>query len=395
MPELPHLLILTLRIILTGAVASLSIIPYLYTTAFPSPSSSQVHAFEGLLRSATQKVTQKTMSDSQFPTTLNNAEKQINKAKELAAKYLGIQAKSAQLTSTQGCFSKTVKVSLQDCRSIIVQFRIEALDTEPFTRARNLLGNTVPIIEAINDPELVDAGVWPFYMTLIPGKPWLEYEDEWNDTQRSTCARSLGRLFARCFVEGNTGDVVDSVILPNLHKLRALALEREDVKPFSLFISKLIGDAPVLKALPLFLGHLDMNEMNILVGEDAEITGVIDWELSPPPQPFGVACYCIQFLAGEIIDKVFRERSAFEAIDRGFWDGLIENTPEEIRNVLEANWEAIQASVMIGTLFKVMSVEGDEVFVSKITLKALPQLMRYRIPALRGSSTAYSSSYGF
>ncbi|TVY31311.1 hypothetical protein LSUB1_G009014, partial [Lachnellula subtilissima] len=248
---------------------------------------------------------------SQFPTTLNNTEKQINKAKELAAKHLGIQAKSAQLTSTQGCFSKTVKVSLQDGRSIIIQFRIEALDTEPFTRARNLLGNTVPIIEPIDDPELVEAGVWPFYMTLIPGKPWLEYEDGWNDTQRSTCAKSLGRLFARCFVEGNTGDVVDSVILPNLHKLRALALERDDAKQFSLFIDKLIEDAPALKELPLFLGHLDMNEMNILVGEDAEITGVIDWELSPPPQPFGVACYCIQFLAGEIIDKVFSRASCF------------------------------------------------------------------------------------
>jgi len=30
---------------------------------------------------------------------------------------------------------------------------------------------------------------------------------------------------------------------------------------------------------------------------------------------------------------------------------------------------------MIGTLFKVMSIEGDEVFISKITLKALQQLM--------------------
>ncbi|KFY86115.1 hypothetical protein V500_07852 [Pseudogymnoascus sp. VKM F-4518 (FW-2643)] len=330
------------------------------------------------------------MSDSDFPTTLNNAEKQINKAKELASQHLGIKAISAHLTTTQGCFSKTLEVSLQDGRSVIIQFRIEALDAEPFFHARNLLGDIVPIIEAIHDPELVKAGIWPFYMTRIPGKPWMEFEDVWNETQRATCSRSLGRIFSRCFVEGNTGEVVDSTIIPNLHKLRTLALERDDVKPFSAFIAKLIEEAPALKTLPLFFGHLDINEMNVLVGENAEITGVIDWELSPPPQPFGVACYCIQFLAGEIIDKVFRQRPEFEAIDREFWAGLLEDIPTKNRDSLEANWEAVQTAVMIGTIFKVMSIEGDEVFVSKIRLDALPMLMRYRIPALRGSSKAYS-----
>lgn len=316
------------------------------------------------------------MSDSDFPTTLNNAAKQINKAKELALQHLGIKAISAQLTTTQGCFSKTLEVSLQDGRSVIIQFRIEALDTEPFFYARNLLGDIVPIIEAIHDPELVKAGIWPFYMTRIPGKPWIEFEDIWNETQRATCSKSLGRIFSRCFVEGNTGEVVDSAIIPNLHKLRTLALERDDVKPFSEFIAKLIEEAPALKKLPLFFGHLDINEMNVLVGENYEITGVIDWELSPPPRPFGVACYCIQFLAREIIDKVFRQRPEFEAIDRGFWAGLLEDTPTKIRETLEANWEAAQTAVMIGTIFKVMSVEGDKVFVSKIRLDALPMLMR-------------------
>ncbi|KFX94060.1 hypothetical protein V490_04539 [Pseudogymnoascus sp. VKM F-3557] len=330
------------------------------------------------------------MSDSDFPPELNNAEKQISKAKQLASQHLGIKALSAQLTTIQGCFSKTLEVFLQDGRSVIIQFRIEALDVHPFLRARNLLGDTVPIIEAIHDPELVKAGVWPFYMTRIPGKAWLEYEDVWNETQRATCSKSLGRVFARCFVQGNASEAVDADIIPNLHKIRALALERDDVKPFSAYIAKLIENAAALKKLPLFLGHLDINEMNVLVGEDAEITGIIDWELSPSPQPFGVACYCIQFLAGEIIDKVFRPRPSFEAIDRAFWDGLMENAPAEMRDFLEANWEIVQTAVMIGTVFKVFSVEGDEVFVSKIRLDALPMLMRYRVPALRGSGNAYA-----
>lgn len=329
------------------------------------------------------------MSDSDFPPELNNAEKQITKAKELASQQLGIKALSAQLTTTQGCFSKTLEVFLQDGRSVIIQFRIEALDVTPFLRARDLLGDLVPIIEAIHDPELVKAGIWPFYMTRIPGKPWLEYEDVWNETQQATCSKSLGRVFTRCFVDGNAGEVVDSDIIPNLHKI-TLALEREDLKSFSAFITQLIEEAPALKKLPLFLGHLDINGMNVLVGEDAEITGVVDWELSPPPQPFGVACYCIQYLAGEIISKVFRPRTEFEAIDRAFWAGLVENSPAEMRECMEANWEAVQTAVMIGTVFKVFSVEGDEVSVSTISLAALPMLMRYRIPALRGEGRAYA-----
>lgn len=48
---------------------------------------------------------------------------------------------------------------------------------------------------------------------------------------------------------------------------------RKDFRPF---IAKLIEEAPSLKALPLFLGHLDMNEMNVLVGGDAEIMVVVD-----------------------------------------------------------------------------------------------------------------------
>jgi hypothetical protein len=36
------------------------------------------------------------------------------------------------------------------------------------------------------------------------------------------------------------------------------------MKSFLPFIDRLIKVAPVLETLPLFLGHLDLNEMNIL-----------------------------------------------------------------------------------------------------------------------------------
>jgi hypothetical protein len=70
-----------------------------------------------------------------------------------------------------GGFSKTIEVSLENGKEVIVQFRIEPLDIELFKRARALLGDQVPTIEAINDPTLADAGIWPFYMSRIPRKP--------------------------------------------------------------------------------------------------------------------------------------------------------------------------------------------------------------------------------
>ena len=146
----------------------------------------------------------------------------------------------------------------------------------------------------------------------------------------------------------------------------------------------MIAGALALKELPSFLGHCDLNDFNLMVGEDSEVTGVVDWELSPGPRPFDIACYCIQFLAGEIVDRVFRERSAFEAIDRAFWEALLENTPEKIHAVLNANMEAVRSVMLIGTLFRIMAIEEDKAFVNERLLKSLHKLMSYRISPIIG-----------
>lgn len=172
-------------------------------------------------------------------------------------------------------------------------------------------------------------------MSCIPGKPWIEYEDLWNNTQCAKAAKSLGRLFARCFTEKDSIDIIEEVIIPDLRKLRAFdGSGVEDIIPY---VNRLISEASALKKLPLFLSHFDLNDLNVMVDDDAEVTGIVDWELSPGPQPFGIGCYCIPFLAGEIVNGAFREREAFEVIDRTFWEGLLETVSVEIRELLLAN----------------------------------------------------------
>lgn len=325
------------------------------------------------------------MADSQFPEALDSNEKQVAEAKQLAAKHLGVPASNAKAAEIQGCFSKTFEVTMEDDRLVIIQLRIEPLATEPFAIARNLLGDKVPNIEAIEAPDLNKHKVWPFYMTRIPGKTWLEHEAKWEDSQRIACIKSLGKLFSQCFVPGGAEEAVDQ-ILENLRRCRAL--DRDDVRPFYGFIDQLIEEAPRLRKLPLFYSHFDLNEMNVLAEDSGEITGIVDWEMAVP-QPFGMSCSCIHFLAGEIVSKQFREKDAYEAIERGFWSTLMDSADPTICALLESNLEAVQTSVMIGTLFRIISIEGENIFVGQVALKALPTLMRYKIPALRGSAKPY------
>jgi hypothetical protein len=326
--------------------------------------------------------------DFDFPPFLDTSEKQIKRAERLAYHHLGVEAVSAHHVALQGMFSKTIKVTLKDNRDIIIQFRIEPLDTEPFNRARKVLGDLVPIIEPLDDPELVAAEIWPFYMNCISGKPWGDYEDEWSDAQRIKASGSLGQLCGQCFCEGNASEIVDKVIIPNLQRLRAL--EREDVKPLQSFIERMIEEAPRLKILPVFLGHYDLNDMNILADREGRVTGVVDWELSTAPQPFGIGLYGIHFLAGEIIDGNFRKRPIFEEMERTFWKALLKAAPGQQQIIMD-NLGAVQTSVLIGILFRVMTIESDSVIISEALLRALPQLMNYQIPAIRGSRAAYGN----
>ena len=65
-------------------------------------------------------------------------------------------------------------------------------------------------------------------MSRIPGKPWGEYEDLWSDGQRTKAAKSLENLFAHCFTKEAASDTVDTVIIPDLHKI--CELERDDMQ---------------------------------------------------------------------------------------------------------------------------------------------------------------------
>lgn len=317
----------------------------------------------------------------------NSPEKQASIAKNLASSHLGIPSIDAKEVPIQGCYSKTFVISLSDGREAIIQLRVEPLDVEPFNTARSLLGSRVPLIEAIHAPDLTIHKVWPFYMSRIEGATWLERIDQFTDEQQIRCMKSLGRILSQCMLSGQDSGAAVDTIIANLGRCRAL--EGEKLGELHALIDELLEDAPKLRSLPLAYSHFDLNEMNILTDVDGEITGIVDWEMAAP-QPFGFHCACLHYLIGEFVDRKWRKKTSFEAMDRGFWEELTRSLDPASRPLIEESAEALQLAVMIGTVFKVCAIEGKEIFVSDRGLATLQTLKKYRIPAIRGGQAAYA-----
>jgi hypothetical protein len=96
--------------------------------------------------------------------------------------------------------------------------------------------------------------------------------------------------------------------------------------------------------------------MNVLAEGSGEVTGIVDWEMATS-QPFGINCGCIHYLAGEIINRQWQMKTAFEEMERGFWRSLLQHADPNTRQLIESNSTAVQTSVTIGT-FQDLLVQG-------------------------------------
>jgi len=88
-----------------------------------------------------------------------------------------------------------------------------------------------------------------------------------------------------------------------------------------------------LRRLPLCLTHWDINLMNVMVTDEADITGVVDWE-EMYWMPFGMNTHVIARLAGYNQRGVFKKRTCSESMEIKFWNELFRSAPLEIRGCL-------------------------------------------------------------
>lgn len=327
-------------------------------------------------------------SDDDLPYCLNTASKQAKKARQLAHSHSGIPAKKARGPCIQGFFSRTVIVTLQNDEEVVIQFRPEPLDLEPFELARKVLGPVVPEIKQLQDEELEGEAIWVYWMTRVPGKTWHEGVRGKDRKGVVTINRSLGRILSKGRIEGSSELVIDEKVAPHLALL--LSSGDDQIRPFHNVARDLLGKLDRLKILPLFVSHFDLNDVNILIDDECKVSGLVDWELSTP-LPFGMGFGRINTLAGEFSEKKFRIPLEFEEAERGFWQEVYDGIPAEVRNLIDTNPDVIQIAVTLGTLLDVFQLEEGKIGpCNQVVVEALPKLLSYRIPFLRGSASPYS-----
>jgi hypothetical protein len=152
-----------------------------------------------------------------MPLCLNTEAKQLEKAKELAQAHYNMGVEKVEV---QGFYSRTFIVTLEDKLEVVIQFRAEPLDLAPFKLARKTLGNIVPTIEPLSDTDLEEENIWVFCMTKMAGRVWL------NAVGGPTMAdanvlinKSLGKIFSKGCIEGDSTKMVETEIHPHLELL--------------------------------------------------------------------------------------------------------------------------------------------------------------------------------
>ncbi|KAF2150347.1 hypothetical protein K461DRAFT_308246 [Myriangium duriaei CBS 260.36] len=244
---------------------------------------------------------------------------------------------------------------LEDGREVVIQFRPEPLDIKPF-EARP--GAKVP---------------------------------EGNTPQRGYPSCDL---WAECLPRdmlpkpSRTATTIDGHIRPHLQLI--LASNDAQIRQFHSTAHTMLAKLDKLKILPLFVAHFDLNDVNIMVDNNYEVSGIVDWELSTP-LPFGMGFARIHTLAGEYSDRKFCVPDEFEDAERGFWEEIQDGIPDHVRKVFKDSPELIQDAVLLGTLLDAFQLDDGKIGgYNQAVVEALPKLLTYQLPMVRGDASPYS-----
>ncbi|KAK0101907.1 hypothetical protein ONS95_001281 [Cadophora gregata] len=326
-------------------------------------------------------------SNSDMPPCLNTEAKQFKKAKELARLHRDTPVKSARSPKPQGFFSRTVIITMKTGEELVFQFRPEALDMTPFQKARAVLGDVVPSIERIEDEAMFQASIWVYCMTCIAGSTCFHARNGRSAEGRLQATKTLGQILSKGHVAGDAAQVVHETIRPHLEVL--LSAENSSIQSFHSEIKSMLDQVDSLAALPLYISHFDLNDVNIMVDNDCRVSGIVDWELSTK-LPFGMGLCRIHTLAGFYSQQKFVMPPEFDQAERGFWGEIFDGMPKKVREIMEQNLALVDLSVKVGALLDTFQLdEGKVGGINPVAVEALPKFLTYRIPQSRGSGEPY------
>jgi hypothetical protein len=174
------------------------------------------------------------------------------------------------------------------------------------------------------------------------------------------------------------------------HLEAVLGCGLDEVEAYRGLLERLRGRLGEMGTLPLWVAHYDLNEVNVMIDEECEVTGLIDWELSGL-KPFGVGFGRIHTIAGEYTGGEFWMPDEFEEAEKGFWLEMFDAMPQDVRKGLEEKMDLVQDAVLLGTLLDCFVWEDGKVMCGPVSMKALPKFVTYRIPFVRGDAPPYTA----
>ncbi|OBZ73004.1 hypothetical protein A0H81_07140 [Grifola frondosa] len=272
----------------------------------------------------------------------------IAEAKEVIKRFMNKTPVDATPCSTQGAFSRSVAVTLEDQSKFIVQFKDEDIDLAIVSLARTLLGDIVPPVNLVWTSKAPRAYVTP----CVPGPVWESCDCTVEN--ETLIASTLGDIVGSLILPYESARVVDDVVIPYLQRV----LERGPFYRFKKFkakIEQLLSNAETLKILPLALCHIDINRSNVILTEEKAFAALIDWEQAAI-LPLGMGAWCVHRFStrNRLRKDIITESTA--PMGRAFRETFAARVPEHLRT--PAGRGALITAMQIGFLYFSVYIDG-------------------------------------
>jgi hypothetical protein len=275
----------------------------------------------------------------------------IREAKAIATHHFGKTPVSAKECPFQGYFSHTVNVGMRDGSHYVVQLRSESVHEENAQQGHEILGDLVPVpIRVIREGSPVP---YAYIMPHVSGSTWLTRDTRgWELAKHVKVVGQIGDMIGKCcgHKQSTESDIIDSFIIPHLQLY--LEWDEPSVAPYKGIIKSLLDKVDDLRKLPVALAHWDLNQMNIMVSDDGNVVGVLDWE-ETYWMPFGMNTCIISELAAFNQRGVLHKRDCSDEMEEAFWRSLFLSAPLHVRSMLKE----IQLAKDIGLIIRTF-VEG-------------------------------------
>ena len=268
-----------------------------------------------------------------------------------------LQVDDLEPVRNQGCNSFTLVCHR---KSKIVQFRLRPFDTTIADLAHRIYGSKVPRTDFHSGFPL------PVYSSdIIPGKVHVlqPVAEEFPIERQKMTVIDLGEFVAKAthFPQPKASYRADCWTIKAKETLGLFHRSSAQAAPEIAKIAEcLLEKVHLLDTLPAVLTHHDFSEVNILVNDSGEVTGVIDFDAAGI-EAFGMCIWGVyECFLGSMNDgkwffydqpaTCYPGKTVRDVLETTFWDSLWANVSQEVKEKREELEVAVRVSLSIGVI---------------------------------------------